>query len=231
MRAARGALGRGGRHLHELPAARAADPARRSPRPATRGRAGSWRAALLQRLGRAARPRPRRARSSRWSRSRPRLRRPRLPGARRRRAGRSRRTAGRPRRPAPEGATRVVTVDRNPHPGVGPILSGMAITLKNMREDAVPAPGLHHPVPRAEAEHLGPLPRRPHPHRARGRHAQVRGLLHVRHRVPGRVHLHRVRRAARERRSRSTRRGSRSTSCAASTAASASTPARRRRSS
>ena len=136
------------------------------------------------------------------------------------------------RRRGPDGATRVVTVNRNTQAGRrARSCSGCAITFKNMVEHAVRAPGLDHPVPGAEAQHLRPLPRHPRPHPAHGRHAQVRGLLHVRDGLPGGVHLHRGRRAAGEATSRSTPRASRSTCCAASTAASAWTPARRRRSS
>ena len=84
-----------------------------------------------------------------------------------------------------------------PKPGIYPILHRDGHHLQEHGEDAVRPAGRHHPVPRAEARHLPALPRHPHPHPAHGRHAQVRGLLHVRHGVPRGVHLHRVRRAPR----------------------------------
>ena len=75
----------------------------------------------------------------------------------------------------------------------------MALTFKNMWQHRCSCgrpPRSSSPSRRAR--HLGALPRHPPPHGARGRHAQVRRLLHVRDGLPGRVHLHRGRRAARE---------------------------------
>ena len=140
---------------------------------------------------------------------------------------------GRGSRPRPRLARERPRRHRRPqHPARSrPHPRGHVGHLQELLSDPVPEAGFDHPVPRAEAQDLGPLPRRSPPDRSRGRHPEVRGLLHVRDRVPGRVHLHRGRRAARSGASRSTPPASRSTSFAASTAASASTPAPRRPSS
>ena len=89
---------------------------------------------------------------------------------------------------------------RRPQPEGGRLADpeGPLDHARQLLPEPLPAPGLDHRVPGEEADRLEPLPRHPRPHRARGRHAQVRRLLHVRDRLPGRVHLHRVGRAAGE---------------------------------
>ena len=224
-------------HVHELPAARAAHPPRGARARATRTPRWELAAGLLQRARRAARRHVARARSSRsLARGRRRTTRASTTGDRRARAARWRagRRAGRAGRGAGESRDGRQRRHRRPQHrsrAICPILLGTGSRSRTWSRTLFGAQASHHPVPRAEAQDLGPLPRHPHPHPARGRHAQVRGLLHVRDGLPRRVHLHRVRRAAGEARSRSTPPASRSTCCAASTAASAWTPARRRRSS
>ena len=77
-------------------------------------------------------------------------------------------------------------------------LAGMALTLKNLWRTLFLRQASTIQFPEQKRNTSGRYPRDPPAHGPAGRHAEVRGLLHVRDRLPRGVHRHRGRTAARE---------------------------------
>ncbi len=141
---------------------------------------------------------------------------------RRRHGVRRRRDAGHPQRHRRESSTDERRHRRQPEvPGeadASPAALHPRDPPRDGRDDPPPPPKSREhegdaddPVPRGPAELLGAFPRKAHPQDARGRHAEVRGLLHVPAGLSGGVHHDRRRRASRRSRTRSTRWSSTST--------------------
>ena len=169
--AARRDVGRGRRHLHQLPAPRAAHPPRGARARRRARRAGSWRPALLRAAGRAARRHLRRARCSALVARRC----PTTPASTTRAVGATGRVlppadGARPPQEAQGlmAATRVVTVDRNTQAGRRPDPARAWPSPSrtwSRRCSARQASTIQ--FPEQKRNDLRPLPRHPHPHPAR----------------------------------------------------------------